>query len=131
MHDERHADDVVTDVIARFRNVFLPAGHLPDPLPQPLHLQFVPGRAGIARRGDVRIAQELRRLHAQYLRHLAGVPVEQVLVGQARRARHVVRVEIDHRFSHEFLHPNVPFLRQAYAGLPGEATQRQRHLLPG
>ena len=82
-HDHvRPAGDVVDRVVADAGDVLLPAGELPHPRPQPLLLPLVPLPRDVVVDRDVGVAEEPRRLLAQDVRHLVGVGVEQLLVGQ-------------------------------------------------
>ena len=73
-HDDRVAADVIDPVVAHLGNLLLPAGHLPDPGPEALHLQVMEGLAGVAghRHGDQRRAEDV--LQGQGLRVAAPHP---------------------------------------------------------
>ena len=81
---KRKSGNVISNVIADFRNFLLATGELPHPAPQALDFQVMPGLRGITldRYGHVR--DMFGRFLAQYRRNRTRVLIEQLLIGQTR-----------------------------------------------
>src|SRR5581483_9064012 len=83
---QRAVGDVVDEGVADLGDVLLPAGDLPDPRPELLDLEVVPGPGEIAVTGNVPGPEVDRRLEAQRLGDGHVLLVEEVLDRRPGRA---------------------------------------------
>jgi hypothetical protein len=85
-HQDRQVGDVVREVVADLGDVLLTACHLPDALPELLHLEAMElRRRELGHRHEVRPRLH-PRLPPQHVGHSPTVRVEQLLVAEASRA---------------------------------------------
>ena len=86
-HDDvRRAGDGVDDVVAHCRDFFLAAGELPHPAPEVGHFAVVPFAGDVAIDRHIGATEVLGCLEAQHIGHRMRIGVEQLLIGDARRA---------------------------------------------
>ena len=107
----RKMRDVVYVVVAWLRNVFLAAGPLPSLCPNLFHFQIIEFLRCIAVKGEVGVAQKLKRMLTERRGNMVAIAIELVLYRRARtagsaRCKVSVRRCVDIVFNVSFL-PNI------------------------
>ena len=125
-HNGRQRANVVNVVVARLRDVLLPASHLPNPRPQLVEFRLQEFLGGVVGVGDVIVAHELVGMFQKRRRGRRRIPQYRLLIGRPRRTR-LAGIQIGFRHIHASAkQPRVSLLNP----LPSTRTHQLKELAP-